>query len=267
VTGALDAFQWRVPVEEPDMAASVTGTSSSLDDLMQLDSVIDSMPDVDSAIDAQAAEATAPVEPEVREQAKPSAAERPERNATVTKTAGPPRSEPPEPVRETVRVGPSVGAKRTPAHVEIKTVTAMPLPTSKTSDRGSRRLIIDDSEPAEYDMDLEAEPSNRSPVKSAAEPKTATRVSTHVPASPMSRQPYDARTATIVIKPAAEVAGDRKSPAPMAAKAAAGTAPLGPNRRAEPAVLVPLHAPDDPGPELEDETGVEPIRPWPYRLK
>jgi HemY protein len=268
VTGALDAFQWRVPVEEPDMAASVTGTSSSLDDLMQLDSVIASMPDVDTTIDAQAAEAPAPAEPEVRAPPKPSAAERPENTATATKTAAPPRNETPQPVRETVRVGPSVAAKRTPAHVEIKTVTAMPLPTSKTSDRGSRRLIIDDSEPAEYDMDLEAEPSDRTPVKNAAEPKAATRVSSQAPANPIPRPPYDARAATIVIKPAADVAGDRKAPAaPMAAKAAAGSANSGPNRRAESAVLVPLHAPDDPGPELEDETGAEPIRPWPYRLK
>ncbi len=262
VTGALDAFQWRVPVEEPDMAASVTGTSSSLDDLMQLDSVIDSIPDADATIDLKAAEpAVAPVETEVRAPTKPSA---PERQAPVAVAPAAPapeasRTVKPEPAREAVRVGPSVAVKLTPAHVEIKTVTAIPLPAAKASDRGSRRLIIDDSEPAEYDMDLETEPTEatrRTPGRSPS------AVAQSTPASPALRSSVDRQTAAIVIKQTAEPSADRKVTAQPSAK---GNSP-GSNRRGEPPVLVPLHAPDDPGPEQDGDENAEPLRPWPYRL-
>ena len=261
VTGALDAFQWRVPVEEPDMAASVTGTSSSLDDLMALDSVIDGMPDAGATIEAKTVEAAVADQPVVR--------------ATARETS---RDSSREPVRDAVRVGSPVTGIRTQAHVEIKTATAVPLPPSKSSVRNIGRFEDRDDERYDDITNIEAELGGHQS-KRKADPKGTARdpvegdddardtvqgsrsskILRAAPAVPPSRMPADGRTATIVIKPAVEVTSDRKPAAQAPAKS--------PNRRAESAVLVPLHAPDDPGPELEDDTGPEALRPWPYRLK
>ena len=271
VTGALDAFQWRVPVDEPDMAASVTGTSSSLDDLMALDSAIDSVPDEAAAIDSGAAGADESDDVPAVAKSR-TVAPAPARNNSQRETGrGSSRAAPPHP------------AKTSQASVEIKTVTATPVPASKVSPRNAEFL---DAETGDGDEPLEhiearsahrlAEPGPRSADLSEAgrpEPSRLSKIQRVSKVAPQSGAVQPPHTASIVTKPASEKPVVLKTAAQTAAETvgkgpSGNTAALATNRRAEPAILVPLHAPDDPGTDADDEDGAgRPMKPWPHRLR
>ena len=286
VTGALDAFQWRVPVEEFDSSASVTGTSP-LDDLMALES---SGPGTSLDLDGEAA---SPV--------------------TTHQVAG-------KPGRETNgnRAGPTDGVRAGKRPVAAASAQSTPLVSRRSgigdaevvsgaarTHTGNRNLRDDgaslaDSEgyspdlearyvdgearyvdgdddagdreavspagKAENSLIIEADPAGHAPgsakrgtveAATASRPDKNNRTST-APAVP-AKQTIPARGPAMVVA----VAGQQASTGRMAAPQTAGSSAS--KRRSDAAVVVPLHAPDDPGTEPDDGDDSETVRPWPYR--
>lgn len=286
VTGALDAFQWRVPVEEFDTASSVTGSTSPLEEFMALEAVLDSQPAVDAPFEAEGIDTSAMAA------AAPTPAT--ERAATVRAPAAQKR----EATREAVKLAETKRpeTKRPGARVEKAVVPASPSHAAASTDRrfDAREAEVVVSRARQNDLDdnfvgrddetnvddaftreagaLRRNALVRDSATSANEGSVAPEGHDADETAAVSRLAKNQRTAA---PPSKSSSGAR--PAAMAAKAAHESAPdrkassqiVGSGiqkRRAEATVLVPLHAPDDPGLESEGNDDTDAVRPWPYRL-
>jgi len=286
VTGALDAFQWRVPVDEPDMAASLTGTSSSLDDLIALDSVIDSMTDDSVSIDAVAVETPGTSQKAATHSSEPvsvaAAARKPEEAGAGAGGRNP---------REVVQVASQTGtAKRVQARVDIKAATeaaVQPPPSRAAQPSYANKGHGVDAVEAGIEAVDSAGGSSGLARKAEAKPAplhavAAKGAGASEDAEVMSRTakpqrtaapkpPIDQKQASILIKQPADTGSDLAERPKSGAQKTAGAGHVSgqtPGKpRAEPSEVVPLHAPDDPGPDADDgDDVVEQQRAWPYRL-
>ncbi len=285
VTGALDAFQWRVPVDEPDMATSVMGTSSSLDDLMALDQLIDSEPEAGgTASEVEAVDAV-----RARDAAKAAPASAASSPTGRDEQRGAERGiAQPDEIRE--RQGKPVRSGKTAAGAPARFSQSDDLRAAKavtaTSPRPSARLAEDaetiEGEPKDADAAMSQPHRARhggsdrgEPMATAAEtspsghhaewPSGSTRTANLQRTAPgLSADP---QTATIIIKQAATASSARSSAPQSVPKAANKSTASNPNGLIDQtAGILPRYAPDDPGPDTDIGDSVEKHRPWPYRL-
>ncbi|MEQ1576323.1 MAG: heme biosynthesis HemY N-terminal domain-containing protein [Hyphomicrobium sp.] len=227
VTGVLDAFQWRVPVEEFDTASSVTGTSSPLDDLMALEAVLDGSPAGETS--------------NIRE--------------TPSELSGQAQVLRPASSSESKEGKPVTASRRIEAHEADVVVTA---PVSRSAARGaSQRQGQENQGDAESGLAVEAQPVGQ-PIRPEERMAAPT---------PSAHAAKGQRVAAPASKPVSSGTENSGAAGKAARKSATQMPGSGLQRRqAEPAVIVPLHAPDDPGPEPESDLETDSIRPWPYRL-
>ncbi len=276
VTGALDAFQWRVPVEEFDTASSMTGAVSPLEEFMALETVFDSAPVPDP-------EPAAVNEPEPKVSTREPASR--QRDANLDRAVEPPVGSAPSNVqrpaergsetaaRTAVRspsTGPRIEAREAEVVVtrrsDIDPVENKDFETGSDGDgAGAGAASIPRRNGKSFERDVETSPASRSTTNKSRNlveddvtptvvaPKTANA------SAAASRTDQVMRGPALVAKTASrQPTNDRKSVQPAAGSSA-------PKRWPDAAVIVPLHAPDDPGsdPDSDDDNGS--ARSWPYR--
>lgn len=214
VTGALDAFQWRVPVENRD-SSSKTVLSERLEELLAI-----SAPKPVDQEPADKAPATSP-EPPVTAQPQPAPMRREDVVDAEAVTVRP------EPIKITPQPAPvkpaeAAAAKPAATHIEARTI----YPEQRVSEVSIVKPV----------PKAELQPETAPPPKDvAAAPK---------PAEPVTPEPAKA-------SPPAAAAPAPAAPEPKPAMQA--SRPAAPKTAPDAKIFVAPRAPDDPGPDQADE--------------
>ncbi len=232
VTGTLDAFQWRVPVEAVN-ASEATLLSQKLEELVNLHPQAEAIPQgqvIDAPSTTPVAEKQRATDAEVVEEVKPASPEAASTPAPLASAApAKPESEPPQEHEPAARPKPAAR----PA--EAKHATA-PLPQG----------------PAEAAADVAAPPTTKS---EATKPAGITESSSA--SAKQSQKPTPEAAAAKAIQPEAERTPVVREPAPAQSGIKTYPQPFRTRTRpVEPRIFVPPRAPDDPGPEADGEEDV-----------